>query len=211
MEYELNDQDRADLVKNFFKKFGLWIVLAILVVAMGYGVYTYLQNRSQQQNEAASLAYQAILTATQNGATSEQITQSANQLIQTYPRTIYATFSNLILANLAVQQSNLTSAEEILRSTLRENSGNTLAPVITLRLARILIAENKPKEASSILQNPPTGFVSAYGLLSGDAELLENNPTAAKESYVNAKKANKNNLLLNQLLTERLNSLGGNS
>lgn len=211
MEYELNDQDRADLVKNFFKKYGIWIVAGIVIIAIGFCINAYMQKRDAQANEAASSAYQAMLTIVQNGATPLQVTQSANQLIKDYPDTVYATMANLTLASLAVQQSNLANAEEILRNTLKENHSNNLAPIITLRLARVLLAENKADEAINILQNPPQGFEAPYALLTGDAKLQQSDQAGARASYLVAQKANQNNPLLSQLLAERLNSLGGSS
>lgn len=211
MEYELNDQDRADLVKNFFKKYGLWIIIAVVVIAIGFGINAYMQKREAVANQNASIAYSAMVTAAQNGATVNQISEAAKSLISNYPKTIYATFADLALANIAVQQNNLPEAESILTKELKKNDGNSFAPIIRLRLARVQIAENKFSDAITLLKSPPKGFEAPYALVTGDAELLQNNPAAAKESYLAAQKTNENDPLVAQLVTERLNSLSGNS
>lgn len=213
MDYELNDQDRADLVKNFVKKYGPWIILAIIIIAIGFGINAYLNKRQATENQNASNAYQAMLTSAQNGATTQQITASANELIKNYPDTVYATFSQLTLANIDIQQGNLTDAENLLNTALKANHKNTLEPVIQMRLARVYIAENKLNDAIALLKDPPKGFEAPFNLLTGDAELLQNNTAAAKASYLAAQQANnaQSDPLIAQLLTERLNSLGGNS
>lgn len=211
MDYELNDQDRADIVKNFFKKYTVWIIVALIVIAAGFGVNAYMQKRNAVINQNASNAFQTMVAAAQGGANVSQITESANDIISNYPNTVYAALANLTLANIAVQQGNLASAESILTATLQANRKTTLAPIIRLRLARVLIAENKSTEAIDLLQQPPKGFEAPYNLLTGDAELLQNNQSAAKASYLAAQQANSGDPLIGQLLTERLNSLGGNS
>lgn len=213
MEYELNDQDRADIVINFLKKYAVWIILALALISAGFGIHTYMQQRIASQNQNASIAYQAILNSIQNNASADEITASANTLIQDYPSSVYASFSRLMLANIAVQQNNLNNAESILKQVLKQNQNNSLSPIIKLRLARVLISANKPADAIRLLENPPKGFASSFALLTGDAELLQHNQAGAKATYLAAQQANQteNDPVLNQLLTERLNNLGSTS
>ncbi len=212
MDYELNDQDRVDLVKHFFKRYGWWIVLAILLILIGFGINAYVQKREATANQNASLAYQAILTAAQNGATAQQVAEAANTLIKSYPGTVYATLSNLTLASISVQEGNLGNAENILTASLANNHKNTLTPIIQMRLARVFIAEKKYDEAIALLNNPPKGFAAPFELLKGDAQLAKGSANDAKVSYLAAQTANgQKNPLIAQLLTERLNSIGGNS
>ena len=215
MDYELNDQDRADLVTNFIKKYGPWVVLIVVLIGIGFGVNSYLNNRKATENQNASIAYQAMLMATQHGATSQQITDSANNLIQNYSGTVYASFANLTLASIAIQETNLTKAEGILSDTLKQNKDTSLTPIIQMRLARVLIADHKYTDAINFLTKPPKGFEAPFALLTGDAYLAQNNTAAARASYLAAENANhnaaQNDPLIAQLLAERLNSLGGNS
>ncbi len=211
MEYELNDQDRAEIVKKFFKKYGLWIIVAVVVIAIGFGINAYMQKREALANQNASVAYDALFAAAQNGATVNQTTQAATDLIKNYPGTVYATFANLLLANIAVQQGNLGEADQILTAVLKSNDHNTLSPLIRLRLARVLIAENKPDDAVALLKHPPKGFEASYSLVTGDALLSQNNQAAAKASYLAAQAVDQNDPVTAQMITERLNSLSGNS
>lgn len=209
MDYELNDQDRADLVRRFFKRYGLWLMIAIIAIALGFGIDAYMQKRDVTISQNASTAYQAMMAAAQNGANDAQVSQSANELIKNYPNTVYATLTHMVLANIAIRQDNLAGAENILSGLLKQKT--MLTPIITLRLARVFIADNKPADAIQLLQDPPAGFEASYHLLAGDAFLLQNNQVAAKTNYLAAQKASANDPVITPLITERLNSLGGNS
>ncbi len=208
MDYELNDQDRADIVTGFVKKYARWAVLAIVLIALGFGVNTYIQKKTHAMNEAASMAYQALLLSIQNKASPTSISEAANTIIVDYPRSVYASLAELNLADSAVSQNNLSQAEGILKTTLSKNSDNALTPIVAIRLARVLLAENNPAAALAVLKDPPKGFVGSYALLSGDAYVLENNTAMAKQSFQQAAAASQNNPLISQLATERLNAVG---
>ena len=210
-DYELNDQDRADLVKNFFRRYG-YIVLAVLVViAVGIGIRAYLHNHAAKQNQAASIAYQALLSSIHNNAKPDVVAAAAKQLIKDYPHTVYASFAELSLANIDINANNLSSAERELRTALAQNKANTLAPIITLRLARVLLGENEPNQALALLKNPPKGYEAAYGLLSGDAYVALNNSPLALANYQAALKAAGSDPMLTQLLQTRINNLNTKS
>jgi predicted negative regulator of RcsB-dependent stress response len=205
-DYELNDHDRAELVKNFFKRFGYWVILAIIVVAIGLTVNAYWQSHQNTRAQAASNAYQALIISMQNGAKPDVIRTAATQISTDYPGTVYASLAELNLAQLALKQNDLATAATILKKALDQNENNRLAPIISLRLARVLLAQNEAKAALKVLKDAPKGYVSAYGLLTGDAYIQLNDKAAALKSY-EAALANVNNPLMGQLLTERINNL----
>jgi predicted negative regulator of RcsB-dependent stress response len=210
-DYELNDHDRAEIVKRFFLRYGYIILITLILCAVAMGVQALWQNHQQNRNQAASNAYQALTVSMQNGAKPEVISAGANQIVANYPDTAYASLAQMNLAQIAVTQNNLSLAESTLTADLKNNHSNDLAPIITLRLARVLLAENKATEALKILQDPPKGYVSAYSLLMGDANVQLNNRLAAKDNYQKGLiAAGDTNPLITQLLTERLNHLNVN-
>ncbi len=211
MEYELNDQDRADLVKHFIKKYSPLFVTALVAIAIAFGVYNMIQKHNTTVNQNASLAYTAMLTSIQNGANASTITTESQSIIKQYNGTVYASMAALNLANIAVQQNQLSQAETILQETLSHNSHNNLTPIITLRLARVLLADNNPKMAIRFLKNPPAGFTGAYALLTGEAYLQQSDLALAKQNFTTAISESKNDPIVTQMATERLNSLGASS
>lgn len=206
-EYEMNDHDRAELVINFFKRYGLWIVLVLVIFAVALGFSSFWDSHEQTRDAAASNAYQALLGSIQNNAKPEVISAAATQLSQDYPGTVYASLAQLNLAQLMINQNNLSGAETTLRHDLSHNAHNDLQPIISLRLARVLLAENKSQEVVKLLKHPPRGYEAAYGLLTGDAQLQLKDIKAAQASYQSALTAAGNNPVESQLLTERLNNL----
>ncbi len=211
MEYELNDQDRADLVKHFIKKYSTLFVVILVVIVLAAGAYRLIQNHQAKVNQNASIAYSALLTSIQNGASADTITTESRSLIKNYHGTVYASLAELNLASIAVQQNHFAEAEAILKEALGQNSHNTLKPLITLRLARVYLADQQPKMALSFLKAPPASFAGPYALLSGDAYLQMNEPALAKHSFETALSQSKNDPAVTQMAMERLTSLGANS
>ena len=211
MEYELNDQDRADLVKNFIKKYSTLFIVALIAIAAAFGAYNLIQKHEATVNQNASLAYASLLNSIQNGAASTSIVEQSHNIIQNYHGTVYASMAELNLANIAAQQNNLAEAESILKETLGQNSHNSLTPIITMRLARVYLADHNPKMAISFLKNPPIGFTSPYALLTGEAYLQLGDIALAKKNFKTAINESKNDPLISQMATERLNSLGATS
>ncbi len=211
MEYELNDQDRADLVKNFLKKYSTLFIVVLIAIALAFGIYNAIQKHENTVNQNASLAYAAILKSMQNGASIASISAESQSLVQNYGGTVYASMAQLTLASIAVQQNDLPQAETLLKKTLANNHHNTLTPIITLRLARVLLAENNPKMAINVLKNPPLGFAGPYALLSGEAYLQLSDLALAKQNFTMAINQSKNDPLVTQMAIERLNSIGSTS
>ena len=211
VEYELNDQDRADLVKNFIKKYSTLFVAALIAIALAFGAYNLIQKHEATVNQNASIAYAALLASIQNGEPVATISEECHSIIKNYHGTVYASMAQLNLANIALQQNHLDEAESILKETLGQNSHNTLTPIITLRLARVYLADNNPKMAISFLKNPPIGFTSPYALLTGEAYLQQDDIALAKKNFKTAINESKNDPLISQMATERLNSLGATS
>jgi predicted negative regulator of RcsB-dependent stress response len=207
MEYELNDQDRADLVKSFLQKYGYIIVGVILVVAVGLGVNSLMQNHRAHVQQNASIAYQALLTSRQHGASPASLKAAETELIQNYPHTVYASLTRLQLAADALAQNQLAEAEGQLTQALQDNRANALTPIVSLRLARVFLADAKPEAALELLKHPPTGFEASYALLRGDAELALNHRPEAEKAEETALAASANNPLIHQMAAARLNLL----
>jgi predicted negative regulator of RcsB-dependent stress response len=209
-DYELTDQDRAELIKNFFQRYGSFIVVALLLLVLGLGINNWWQKHQYTRASTASNAYQALLTSMQNGTSPDVIKAAATEISVNYSGTVYASLAQLQLAGIAVAQANLSTAESLLKNDLAQNSHNALKPIISLRLARLWLAENKSQATLDLLKHPPKGYEAAYGLLAGDAYIQLKNLAQAQLSYQQALSAAHNDPVLVQLLTERLNSLGVN-
>lgn len=207
MDYELNDHDRADMVKRFFARYGYFILVGIILFAIALGINKFWQNHQLSKDTAASNAYQGLLNSIKNGAKPEVIQAGANQLIQDYPGTPYAALAELNLAQIAVSQNDLATAEKNLQMALNANSHNGLTPIISLRLARVLLAENKAQAVVDLLQDPPQAYEVPYGLLLGDAYVQLKNNAAAKATYQAALKAANSDPALIPLLNARVNNL----
>lgn len=211
MEYELNDQDRAEIIKNFIRRYGYLIIAGMLIISFSFGLYHYIQKKNATQNQNASSDYQAFLVQAKNGASAITLSASAQNIIQTYPDTAYASLSKLYLAKQAVSQNHLADAAQILRADLAQNKNNALTPIITLRLARVLIANGSFTDALNLLSHPPKGFESSYAFLRGNANLALKNKSAAQENYALALAQSETASPIHALAEAQLSLLGSTS
>lgn len=177
------DQEQLELLRNWFKKYGLSIVLGIVfALILNFG-WRYWQQRQQQTLTQASVLYEQMLEAqiTQQTAT---VQQTADTLMQRYAHTPYAAFAAMMLAKNALSQNNLAVAQQKLEWVV-DHANPALQPVAKIRLARVLLAQQKPQEALSQLQHvgADTPYNAAAQWVRGDAYAALHQTAQAQLAY----------------------------
>lgn len=174
--------------KNLWKRYGnkvAAVILVILIIVIGF---QYSHYRASHNNVQAAEMYQKMMLIAQAPQpNTNAIQQEANQIINLYPSSIYATFSAWESAKIAVQNNQLDQAEQIL-SVAVKNSDDANAKAITqLRLARIQLNQNQSQSAINTLnQINNNGFAVMRDMLLGDAYMQQKNPTQAKTVWTQA-------------------------
>jgi predicted negative regulator of RcsB-dependent stress response len=178
----LNEQEQYDALKAFWKTYGSWIVLGILLVIFAMVGTHYWQARNQSKLDNASIAYQNILStlATNHNA---DITASAEAMMKQDGHTPYASMAALLLAGQQVNANQLSAATENLQWVIKHAPTPALKAIATLRVARILLAEKQPQQALALLVKPLTGFDGAYAMVAGDAYVQLQDYAKAYQSY----------------------------
>ena len=94
----------------------------------------------------------------------------ADQLGTEYTNTIYSAQSKLALARMYLDKNRDQDAADALRELIDGDAGEELKQVGRLRLARILLYQDKPQEVVDLLQGQDDpAFAAAFGELLGDA------------------------------------------
>lgn len=178
------EQEQLQLIRDWFKKYGVSILLGIIIAAIfSIGWRYWQQNRIQKLNQAAAL-YEQLLVAQMTHQDAPAL-DAANNLIKNYPHTAYASFAGLFLSEQNVTQNDLAKAEQQLQNVINHSSDKTLQQLAKIRLARLWVAENKPKAALDLLNTIKAGdiYATAAAIISGDAYAALQQPQQAKNNY----------------------------
>lgn len=181
-----SEAEQVEQLKRIWKDYGIAIVVGVaLALLIGFG-WRYYQYRHERTLEHASMRYEQLITNVVNNNTAA-VENQANRLMNRYPHTPYASFAALLLARQDVYLANLSDAEDKLRWVMKHGTSLALRDMSKVRLARVLIAENKPQNALDLLNGKiSTAYVAAAWEVQGDALLALEKPAEAKAAYKNA-------------------------
>lgn len=206
--YNLEDQDNIDGVKTWWDKFGTAIVIlltALLVTMGGTQAWKYYQ---QQQAQLAADLY-VLLQQVQLSNEPAKINDAAYLLTEGFPSSGYAPRAALIAAQADVQAGNNKRAMQSLQWIIDHAKETALHDVARLRIAGILLDEEKYDEALRILntQHGET-FAGLYSDRKGDILVASKKISEARLSYQAAiDKLSKSNNYYN-IVQMKLDALG---
>lgn len=184
-----DDEDQLQLVKNWLREYGLVTVIAIaLAIAIVLG-WQYWLRYQVGKSEKASATYQQMAGLVLHNKRQEAIT-SADILIQHYPSTPYAVLASLWLAKDQVIAKDLNSATDHLNWAVKHSKDKALNNIITLRLAKLALAQKKPDQALKLLQGlKGGGYEGIADEVRGDISYSQGKRVDAKRFWQKALKA----------------------
>lgn len=181
------DDEELEAAKLWWRRYGRWLTLIVLLGLLGFFSWKGWEYHLGKQDFTASALYSTMLANAQNNNDPQAWEQQANALITHYPSTPYATLSAFMLAKTEVMGGHLGKAATHLRWVMNHGIPKNLREIAALRLARVLIAQNKPDEALKLLAS---GFGEAYLPLtqeiSGDAWMAKGKLQKARDAYEEA-------------------------
>lgn len=185
MALTLEETENINEVKDWFEKYGNWLVgvllAAALIAAGNWGWRWYTQHGA----EAASALYDQYEAAVaRNDATRAR--DIAGSLVQRQGGSIYAALAALQQAKANLTVGDFTSAKAQLQWVAGKSQFPELAAVARVRLAGVLLDEKSYDAALALLQSPPPGFEADYADRRGDILLAQGKPAAARTAYQEA-------------------------
>lgn len=182
----ITEAEQIEIIKKWWKEYGVAAIIGVLVaIAAGFG-WHYWQQRHEQMLVHASMRYEQLLTAMVNNEMPAAEAR-ANRLIERYPHTPYAQLAALQLARQDIYTNKVAEADNKLRWLMKHGDSPALRTVARVRLARLLISQNKPQEAIELLdKNDNKTYAAVVDEIKGDAYVLMGNKEQAHQSYENA-------------------------
>lgn len=203
----MTEQEQIQQLKNWLKQYGTTILAGIsvaLVVTVGWH---YWQSYQDKKLTHASAVYDEMLALRAQGNASGTLVQ-AQKLLKNYKRTPYAQMAAFMLARDAVLKKNYADAITQLNWVIDHSKDSSMREIARLRIARILITENKAQEALTFLSNiEDKNFIGLINEIRGDAYLAINDKNAARKAYEQALKELPNAEVTRPILQMKLDNL----
>lgn len=204
---ELIAIEQAETIKKWCREYGVGILIGIIFAVFISWGWNYWRQEKENNLLIASMQYERLVASIAKGEKISTLNRLADELLQSYPYTPYASLAALQLAKLAVNQNNLSEAANRLFSIIDHGHNPALQSIARLRLARILLAQNQAKEALNLLsKNKDKVYIPIF--LEEKGDILNNlgRYKEALQNYLAAKQAFGNNAE-QPLLEMKINNL----
>ena len=169
MDDLLSEKEQIEQIRTWWSVYGGYVIFGVAAGAiLLFGVNYYQNSKMNAQLEASSL-YQQLTDHVVDGNL-EAAEVAAGELAASYADTPYSAQSKLALARLYMDKNRDEDAADALRELLAGDSGDEIKSVARLRLARILLYQERPQEVVDLLENEGNeAFAALYGDVLGDA------------------------------------------
>ena len=184
-----SEEENTEFLSSLWNRYKYLFIVgftSLIVGIFGWESWTESKDKNQQQ---ASDSYENFLEIISNTETDPTIL--AKEIIENYPNSLYADLVTLYLAKLQVEKNNFSEAEKHLQWVLKKHSSfwkrdfDPIEVAARQRLARILVADNRPKEAFDLI-NDAKFLDNILYEIKGDAEYNLGLLTDARLSYLKA-------------------------
>ena len=185
------EQQQIEQLKDWWKDNGTPLIVGAALGLSGFFGWKFYTEKQIAYQEAASDLYISVAEELEKDDKS-QLVENANAVKNNFSDTSYAILSAFHLAKIAIDKADLNAASAELNWVLENHKNNELAPIAKIRLARILIAQQKAEQAISLLDfDADSGYSEVANLIKGDALLSLGKKAEALEAYKSADNAGK--------------------
>ncbi len=210
MAYDLEEQEQLATVKGWWHDNGtklLTVVALVAVVGSGWQGWRVWQANQAQQ---AGAQYEALVKAAQEGD-AKALRDAGGTLVESFPRTLYASMGALVSARFHVDRADLKNAKAQLQWVVDRSPSDELRDLARLRLGAVLLDEKSHDEALALLEAKHAAPLEGqYAALKGDILVAKNKPADAKAAYRLAlEKADARSAAFRDSVQLRLDALGG--
>jgi predicted negative regulator of RcsB-dependent stress response len=183
MTFDLEEQEKLDALKDWWKRYGTLLTGALVLVIIGAAGAQWWRYHQHEKSAQAAVIYGGL----QLGLQANQpkiIKDDTATLIDKYAGTPYASRAALISASNSVQAGDTKTAETQLRWVIDHTKEDGIKQMAVLRLAAVLLQQKDPAGALKLLNAPYNeAFTARFNDLKGDALVQQNKISEARASY----------------------------
>jgi predicted negative regulator of RcsB-dependent stress response len=210
MAYDLEEQEQLASVKGWWHDNGTRVLTVIAVAAIvGSGWQGWRLWQADQARQAGG-QYEALIKAAQDGD-AKALRDAGGTLVESFPRTLYASLGALVAARFHVERADLKNAKAQLQWVVERSPSDELRDLARLRLAAVLLDEKAHDDALALLEVKHAAPLDGqYAALKGDILVAKNNSAEAKAAYRLAlEKSDERSTAFRNSVQLRLDALGG--
>ena len=205
---DLEEQEQLDQIKHFWSKWGTPITGVAVVVMGAFAAWNGYQLWQQRQALQASALAEAVVVAVNSGDQA-RVTQAFDAIKADYSSTIQASQAALLVAQSAVNNTQLPQAKAALQWAAEHSKDEGFRATAQLRLAAILLEEKDADGAVSVLRGSfPAEFKGLVADRLGDALQQQGKTQEAVTAYQEAWKLLDPAVDYRALVGFKLNALG---
>lgn len=183
MAFDLEEQEQLATFKAWWKDNGTILVAVLLAAAIGVtGWQAWRAWQTNQAQQAAAL-YDNLVKAVKGGDP-KALRDAGGTLVESHPRTLYASMGALTAARFYFERGDLKNAKAQLQWTVERSPSDELRDLARLRLAAVLLDDKAYDEALALLAAKHAAPMEAqYAALKGDILVAKSQPAEAKAAY----------------------------
>ena len=156
-------------MRSWWSEYGGYVIFGIAAGALLLFGINYYQNSKLEAQLEASALYESLTNHVVDGNL-DQAEVVAGELGTTFADTTYAAQAKLAIARLYMDKNRDQDAADALDALLQGSASEQLKQLARLRLARVLLYQDKAQEVVDLLEGQDApGFAASYGEVLGDA------------------------------------------
>lgn len=209
MDVNRTEEEQLEAMKKWWAENGWSIVGGVVIGLAAIFGWRSWETYQQTQAEAASNLYSNLIVEMRQNK-KDQARELAQKLLDEYTSTSYAVFASLMLARLDTEAGNLASAIQHLQWAMDNTKQDEFKHLARLRMARVLLDDNKPGQALALISNIKNQgeFAASYEELKGDIYVRQGEIEKAKIAYQTALAGMDDGLGDNSFLQLKIDDIG---
>jgi predicted negative regulator of RcsB-dependent stress response len=207
---DLEEQEQLAQLKSWWGAYGNTIVAAVVLAAVLFSGWQGWRIWQDRQAGDASNQFEVLTKATQ-GTDPKAVRDASGELLEKYPRTLYASMGALTSAKYFFDKGDLKGAKAQLQWVIDKTSSEEFRDIARVRLAHVLLDEKAYDEALKVLEaKHGPAFDAEFAAARGDVLMAKGQAADAKAAYKFAlEKADPKSRVLRDSIQLRLDALGG--
>jgi predicted negative regulator of RcsB-dependent stress response len=207
MAYDLEEQEKLDELKAWWKHYGNFVTWAVIVLMLGFAGYKGWQIYQHQQNTQASQLYESLQQL--NPTDTKAVRETSAQIIEKYSRTIYAGRAALLAARANYQAGDRKSAVAQLQWAMANGGDLAVKSIASLQLASVQLEDKQYDAALKTLEiKHAAGFDGLVADMKGDVLAAQGKKEEAKKAYQEALIKLNSEAPLHKYTEQKLDALG---
>ncbi len=174
-------------MRAWWSDYGAYVISGIVLGAIVLFGINYYQSRTLEAQYAASSLYDALANHVAEGNLDEAEAVIA-EIDAGFGDTAYASQAKLAMARLFMDKNRDQDAADTLTQLINSNASEEFRHIARIRLAKILLYQDKAREVVELLEGQPQvgAFAARYAESLGDAHFVLGELELARVAYQRA-------------------------